>query len=212
MSGRVARGLQVAAACLIVAAFAGLSHYCNSVPGAGDFGAALALTPVTVVALALTWRGTPRPIAALLTVGLAGVFYASWPFLRQHFPLVSLVQESAVYALLGLTFGRSLLPDQVALCTRLADKVHGPLTPREVWYTRRVTAAWALYFVAIAAISIGLYAYAPLRLWSFYINFCVLPLLGAMFVGEYLVRRRLLPRGHRAGLLATVRVYFTAPQ
>jgi uncharacterized membrane protein len=40
----------------------------------------------------------------------------------------------------------------------------------------------------------------------------VLPLVGAMFVAEYLVRRRVLPSGPRAGLLATVRVYLATPQ
>ena len=33
------------------------------------------------------------------------------------------------------------------LCTQLADKVHGPLSALELRYTRRVTAAWTLFFV-----------------------------------------------------------------
>ena len=98
------------------------------------------------------------------------------------------------------------------MCTQLADKVHGPLSPREVRYTRGVTVAWTLFFFGIAAVSMLLYAAAPLRVWSFYINFCALPLIGAMFVAEYLVRRRTLPGGPRAGLLATVRVYFANPR
>jgi uncharacterized membrane protein len=209
---RWVRRLQCVAAALLVAAYAGLSHYCNSLAGAHDLGAALALAPLTVIAMILAWRGTSPPVAMLLTAGLGGLLYGLWPLLTQNYALFSLVQESGVYCLLGVTFSRSLLPTQVALCTHLADKVHGPLSPHELRYTRRVTAAWAVFCFSIAAVSILLYLLAPLRIWSIYINFCVLPLVGTMFVAEYLVRRRVLPQNRRAGLLATVRVYLATPQ
>jgi uncharacterized membrane protein len=90
--------------------------------------------------------------------------------------------------------------------------VHGPLSPREVLYTRHVTLAWTVFFFAIVAISVLLFLHAALRIWSIYINFCVLPLIGAMFLAEYLVRRRVLPLVKRGGLLATVRVYFASPR
>jgi uncharacterized membrane protein len=82
----------------------------------------------------------------------------------------------------------------------------------EVLYTRRVTAAWAVFFFAITALSLVLYRWAPLRIWSIYINFCVLPLIAAMFLAEYLVRRQVLPQVTGAGLLATVRVYIASQQ
>jgi uncharacterized membrane protein len=208
---RWGRRLQYAAACLLVVSYAGLSHYSNSGSVHG-LGAALALAPLTTVALILAWRGTPPLAAMALTVALAVALYYVWPLLERNFSLFYLLQESVVYCLLGLTFGRSLLPNHIAMCTQLANKVHGPLSAREVLYTRRVTAAWTLFFFAIAAVSILLFVYAPLRIWSIYINFCVLPLVGAMFVAEYWVRRRVLPPIKRAGLLATVRVYFANPQ
>jgi uncharacterized membrane protein len=203
------RRLQYAVACLTVVTYAALSHYSNST-GAHGLGAALALTPLTAIALILAWRWTP-PAAILLTGGLATMLYNLWPLLERNSSLLNLVQESVVYSLLGLTFSRSLLRNHVALCTQLADKLHGPLSPREVLYTRRVTVAWAVFFFTIAAVSILLFLRAPLRIWSIYINFCVLPLVSAMFVAEYLVRRRVLPQVKRAGLLATVRVYFASP-
>lgn len=212
MSRHWGRRLQCAAVCIVIAAYAGLSHYCNSVAGAHELGAALALGPLTALALILVWRWTPPPAAILLTIGLAALVYGLWPLLGHNFSLFYLVQESGVYGLLGLTFSRSLLPNRVATCTHLADKLHGPLSPREVLYTRRVTAAWAVFFFTVAAVSILLFLFAPLRVWSIYINFCVLPLVGAMFVAEYLVRRRVLPQVRRAGLLATVRVYLATPQ
>lgn len=212
MRARWRRRLQCAAACILVAAYAGLSHYCNSVDGAHDLGAALALGPFTLLALILAWRASPVPLAILLTAGLAGLLYVSWPLLKQNFGLFYLVQESGVYGLLGVTFTRSLMLNRVALCTQLADKVHGPLSPREVLYTRRVTAAWAIFFFAVAAVSVLLFVFAPFRIWSVYINFCTLPLVGAMFGAEYLIRHRVLPDTRRDGLLATIRVYFATSQ
>jgi len=106
--------------------------------------------------------------------------------------------------------GRSLAGDRVALCTQLADQIHGPLTAQEVRYTRRVTAAWALFFVSITAATLSLFVYAPLRTWSLFANFCVVPLIGLMFVAEYAVRRRVLPQVQRRGILAGVRAYFAS--
>jgi uncharacterized membrane protein len=194
-----------------IVAYAGLSYYSSS-SDAHDLGAVLALAPATLVGLILAWRSAPPAVALLATVALAALLCHFWPLLKANFTLFYLVQESSIYGLLGLTFTRSLLPKQVALCTQLADKIHGPLSPREVWYTRRVTAAWAVFFFAVVAVSILLFLFAPMRIWAIFINFCTLPLVGGMFVAEYLVRRRALPQIKRAGLLATVRVYFTSPQ
>ncbi len=158
----------------------------------------------------LAWRTAPRAVAALLCACLAGMIVGLWPVLRQNYPLVNLVQDSSAYGLLGFTFGRSLMPGRVALCTQLADKEHGPLSAQEVRYTRQVTAAWTVFFFVITAASILLFAAAPLRMWSLFINFCVLPLVGAMFIAEYQVRRRILPDLQRTGLLATLRTYLAA--
>lgn len=211
MSRRWGRRLQYPAACLLVVAYATLSHYCNSARAPG-LGAALALAPATGIASILVWRSTPPPAAMLLLAGLALLLGMVWPLMERNFPLFSVVQESGVYGLLGVTFSRSLAGGRIALCTRLADKVHGPLLPREVLYTRRVTGAWAVFFFTIAALSILLFVGEPLRIWSLYINFCVLPLVGLMFLAEYLVRRRVLPQVEHGGLLATLRVYLAHPQ
>jgi uncharacterized membrane protein len=202
--------LQYAAACIAITVYAGLSHYSNAVAGGRDLGAALALAPISAVATILAWRAAPRAVATVLCVCLAGLIAALWPVLRQNYPLINLVQDSSVYGLLGFTFGRSLMPGRVALCTQLADKEHGPLSAHEVRYTRQVTAAWTVFFFVITAVSILLFVSAPLRIWSLFINFCVLPLVGAMFIAEYQVRRRILPDLERTGLLATLRVYLAA--
>ncbi len=196
-------------ACASIVAYAALSHYSNTV-GDRSLGAVLAVAPLSLLAVALAWRWTP--VAALgAAAALALVFHGAWTVLQSNFSLVSLLQQSGADALLGYAFARTLDSHQVALCTRLADRVHGPLSAPEVAYTRRVTAAWAVFFFASAAVSIILYAAAPLWIWSIYAYFCTVPLMAVMFLAEYGIRRRVLP-AVGGGLMATLRVYFASPE
>jgi len=206
---RAGRGLQIAAACALLAAYSGLSHFCNT-HGRQRMGAALALTPPLVLGLSLLWRSVRPWIAGPLTVALALLLYDGWGQLEKKFSMVYLMQECGMYSLLAFGFGRSLSPGNLALCTRLADRLHGPLTPREVRYTRQVTVAWAVFFGTLTLTILGLYAFASLSIWSLFVNFIALPLVGLMFVAEYAVRRRALPQTERRGILASVRVFLSS--
>jgi uncharacterized membrane protein len=204
------RRLQLAAVILFVVAYAGLSHYSNSMAETHDLGVGLAVGPVITIGLLLLWRWTHWGAALLAAVAVAALLRHYWPVLERSFTWVYLIQEGGFYSLMAASFGQSLLGDRVALCTQLADKIHGPLTPQELLYTRRVTAAWALFFVLILMVTVGLFLFAPLRIWSLFANFCVLPLIGLMFVAEYAVRKHALPQVRRRGILAAVRVYFAS--
>jgi uncharacterized membrane protein len=204
------RRVQLAAIILFVVAYAGLSHYSNSVAKTHILGTGLAVGPVLAISLLLLWRWA-HPWVALLAGAAAAVLLGRyWSVLEQNFSVVYLLQEGGFYSLMAASFGQSLLGRRVALCTRLADRVHGPLTPQEVLYTRRVTAAWFLFFVLITAATLILFFYAPLRVWSVFANFFVVPLMALMFVAEYAVRRRVLPQVQRPGILSAVRVYFAS--
>jgi uncharacterized membrane protein len=204
------RRLQLAAIIALVVAYAGLSHYSNSAAKTHALGVGLALGPLLSVGLLLLWRWTHLSVALLGAAAAAALLRHYWPVLEKNFSVIYLLQEGGFYSLMAASFGVSLLGRRVALCTQLADKVHGPLSPQEVLYTRRVTAAWALFFILITAATLGLFVIAPLRIWSLFANFCVLPLIGLMFVAEYAVRRRVLPQAPRRGILAAVRVYFAS--
>jgi uncharacterized membrane protein len=205
------RRLQLAAIIAFVVAYAGLSHYSNSVAKTHDLGVALALGPVLAVGLALIWRWT-HVLVALLAVAVAAVLLRHyWPLLERNFPLVYLLQEAGFYSLMAASFGLSLRRHETALCTQLADKVHGPLSAQEIRYTRQVTAAWTIFFLAITLVTILLFATAPLRVWSLFANFFAVPLMVLMFAAEYAVRRRVLPQVQGGGVLAAVRVYFASP-
>jgi uncharacterized membrane protein len=204
------RRLQLAAIVAFVVVYAGLSHYSNSVAKTHDLGVGLALGPLLTVGILLVWRWGHPGVAILAAAATAVLLRHYWPALEQNFALVYLLQEGGFYGLMAFSFGLSLFGGREALCTQLADKVHGPLTTQEVLYTRRVTAAWALFFVLVTAATLVLFVLAPLRIWSLFANFCVLPLIGLMFAGEYAIRRRALPQVARRGILAAVRVYFAS--
>jgi uncharacterized membrane protein len=158
--------------------------------------------------LVLLWRSSGALLALLAATTTAYLLRTFWPLFAQNFSIVYLVQQAGFYSIMAFTFGRSLRKDRVPLCTELADRLHGPLSALELRYTRSVTVAWALFFLLNLAATFLLYRFAPLRIWSLFVNFCSLPLILLMFVAEYLVRRRVLPQVQRSGLIATLRVYF----
>jgi uncharacterized membrane protein len=205
----VGRWLQIAAASATLAAYTGLSHYCNT-HGVGALGAVLALTPPLLLGLGLLWRSTRAWIAGPLTVAAALLLYDGWPQLEKKFSMVYLLQECSMYGLLAFGFARSLAPEETALCTRVADRLHGPLTPRELRYTRQVTAAWAIFFGTLTLTILALYLFGPLSIWSMFVNFIALPLIALMFAAEYMFRRRALPETDRRGILASVRVFLSS--
>jgi uncharacterized membrane protein len=205
------RRLQLAAVVVFFIAYSLLSHYSNSNAQAQDLGAGLALAPMLTLGLVLLWRSSGALIAVLAAAAAALLLQHYWPLFTENFSIVYLIQQCGFYAIMAFTFGRSLFKGQVPLCTQLADKVHGPLSALELRYTRSVTVAWVIFFLLNIAVNCVLFEFAPLRLWSLFVNFLSLPLILLMFVAEYAVRRRVLPKVQRNGLIATLRVYFANP-
>ncbi|HWX80359.1 MAG TPA: hypothetical protein VNZ02_09720 [Steroidobacteraceae bacterium] len=202
--------LQLAAVIVFLAAYSLLSHYGTSHPQAHDLGAALALAPLLTIGLVLIWRWGGALQAFIAAAAAWFLLRHYWPLLTQHFIMVVLIQQCGLYAIMAVTFGSTLRGGRVPLCTQLATKVHAPLTVRELKYTRSVTVAWVVFFLLNLAATLLIYEFAPLRIWSLFVNFCTFPLILLMFVAEYAVRRVALPRGPR-GLMATLRVYFANP-
>jgi uncharacterized membrane protein len=205
-SGR--RSLQLAAVVLFFIAYSLLSHYSNLNPQARDLAVALALAPMLTLGVVLLWRWNGGPVAVAGAGVAALLLRTSWPTLLENFSIVYLAQQAGFYSMMAFTFARTLRKDRVPLCTQFADRVHGPLSPLELRYTRCVTTAWAVFFLANLAATFVLFEFAPLRVWSLFANFISLPLILLMFAAEYAVRLRVLPKVQRNGLIATLRVYF----
>ncbi len=158
-------------------------------------GAWLALIPVAALAV---WavRRSRRPRTTLVGVGATIVIlWIGWPMLERNFPSLLFVEHAGANAVLAIVFGRTLLRNREALCTRFARALHDTL-PREVErYTRLVTLAWTIFFGAVFVLSCGLYLGGYLAAWSLLANI----LSPGPYRGD-VPRRISRARAHVAGL------------
>jgi uncharacterized membrane protein len=99
------------------------------------------------------------------------------------------VPHAMAYLALLALFGASLQPGREAVITVLARRSRGRLSADIVRYTRRVTWAWCWFFLAQLICSLMLLLFAPLGVWSVFINLCNLPLIGVMLCAEYVYRQ-----------------------
>ncbi|MDH4323419.1 MAG: hypothetical protein OEZ09_10625 [Betaproteobacteria bacterium] len=160
-------------------------------------------------------RGRTRGwLALLIALALGYAVLAHWLTTEQgrtalgglgpYVPWFYFLQHIAMFIALAVWFGASLRAGREALVTRFALLVEGALSPAGLAYTRGATLAWAVFSAAVAAASALLYFLAPLALWSLFANLLTLPLVGAMFVAEFLVRIRVCPELSHGGLLRGV--------
>ena len=72
-------------------------------------------------------------------------------------------------------------------------RLHEPsLTVSGVRYTQKVTQVWCGFFVLNGSIAIITALHTSREVWSIYNGFIAYILMGAMFVGEWLIRRRFI--------------------
>ena len=204
------RGLALFA---LAAAWAWLAHRGSAGEGNADFAAALATLPVVAIVVMLLWRvGNPLWIAG---GGLAvlGLLAWLWPALRQNVALLYYVQHLGTNLALAVLFGRSLFGPREALVTQFSRKAHcGVISAAKARYTRQVTIAWTLFFLATALLSTLLFWLAPPVVWSLFANLLTVPLILLMFAVEYFFRCRLLAPGDRSSVADTIRGYRAAMQ
>ncbi|MBS0545684.1 MAG: hypothetical protein JSR40_18335 [Proteobacteria bacterium] len=99
----------------------------------------------------------------------------------------------AAMALGMLTLFALSLRRPPSMIERLA-RLHEPnLPPAGVRYTRRVTQIWCAFFVGNGTVAAYTSVYASREEWALYNGLIAYVLMGALFTGEWLVRRRLFP-------------------
>ena len=192
---------------LCCAAYALLAHWAASSPHPGGYGALVVCAPVLAVGLAVAWRSSHRPLWLGLWLLAVGGIAIAGESLPDGTLWLLLLQSVGLNAAMGLAFGRTLMPGSTPMVSLLAQVVHGQLSPRLTRYTRGVTVAWVLYFAVTTLASILLFFVAPAPVWSGFVNLLSLPLLVAMFAGEYLVRRIVIPASERTGFFQAVAAY-----
>lgn len=91
-------------------------------------------------------------------------------------------------SMLGL-FGSSLIQGP-PIVERMA-RIREPELPEvAVRYTRQVTQVWCWFFLANGLMAAGLTLWAPLSWWTLYTGLISYGLMGLLFAGEWLIRRR----------------------
>lgn len=161
-----------------------------SVTGAqgGALRAALLWLPLVAFAGWVVARARNKAtwLAALSVAGV--IVYVAENQERLGLAAVSGIPHAAAYLFLLWCFGRTLAPGTEPMVTRFARRVHGGLPPDMEMFTRSLTIAWCLFFAAQLIVSAMLFKFAPLEVWSGFVNLLNLPLLGLMFAGQWIYR------------------------
>ena len=195
--------LRTAAIVMAGTAFLG-SHIAAALRHADGALALAALQAIAVgAALSLT-RRLPRSIGPLVALALLLALALG----ARHSPAAGLLAgagaaHALLYTGLLLVFARTLRPGQTALVTSLASRINPGFHAGMVPYTRAVTAAWALFFASQLVVSAVLLGIDP-PLWRLFVTALHLPLVLAMTLAEFAVRR-LRWRHESVGLLETIR-------
>ncbi len=195
---------------LFVVGYALLAHYTN-VAGTETLGTIVALAPILVAAVSLTWQLRRHKVIPILFVLACLALAIAWGRIEKHYSLIYWLEHAGTELFLCFIFGRTLLEGREPMVTFFARMIHGPLSPELQAYTRAVTKAWVAFFAVMAALSTLLFLLVSVEVWSMFANFFTAPLIALMFLGEYLVRRRLHPKMEHAPILEGVKAYWKHP-
>jgi uncharacterized membrane protein len=121
-----------------------------------------------------------------------------WFYLAQH------VVTNLIFAWL---FGQTLLAPRTPLITGFAQTIHGQLPDNILRYTRGVTLAWTVFFLAQIALSLFIFYVFSLETWSLFANVLNWPLVILMFMAEYLCRKIMNPDFQHAGIKESINAY-----
>ena len=202
-----ARAARVALVAVLSVAFAFSAHVAIAGGASPRLGAALSLVPLALLAAWAVRRSHARWAGYLVALGALAALWLGWGALERRFADLFFVEHAGGHLALAILFGHTLAPGREPLCTRFARLIHGELAPDVLEYTRRITVAWTAFFAAMFTLSCALYLGGFVAQWSFFANIVAPLLVVAMFVVEYAIRMRVLPRQHRVGILGGIRAF-----
>jgi uncharacterized membrane protein len=200
--------VRIAAVLLLGAAYVLGSHWLMVQTEASPWNVVGVLSPMLVVVGLGAWRSGHLGVAACVVAVLAALCVQAALGIRVTSHALYLLQHAGVNFFLALFFGSTLRPGRTALITTLARKVHmGDLPPGHLAYTRKLTLAWVIFFLAIVAISLMLFFGAAFETWAVFANLVTPVAVGAMFVGEHFLRFRLHPEFKRSSVAQAIQAY-----
>jgi len=133
--------------------------------------------PALRISAAARWSA----VGALVLVGLA-----VWSNVLLPLKLYPVLVNMAFLAAFGIS-----LTTPMSMVERMARLREPDLPPEGVRYTRRVTQAWCVFFVINGSIALVTSLWASEAVWSLYNGVIAYGLMGMMFGGEMLLRRRM---------------------
>jgi uncharacterized membrane protein len=161
--------------------------------------------PLAAMLVTYSWHSRARWPVLLATLAGFVALHVYTPELINRIVWVYFLQDLTCNLFAASVFALSLRSSSEALCTRLARLAHSNMTPRVQRYTRQITYAWAIFFAGCVLLSAVLFLSGHIAAWSWFANIMNLPLVGAMFVVEYLVRLCVIPKAERSGIVETIR-------
>lgn len=130
----------------------------------------------------VVWVFAGAGAAVLALLGIAG---NSWLPLKLY--------PVAVNAVLLAVFAASVVKPPTVI-ERIARLREPALPDSGVAYTRKVTLVWCVFFVANGLVALATALWASNEIWLLYNGLVCYVLMGALFAGEWLVRRRVRAR------------------
>ena len=173
----------------------------------------IGIAPVIGGLLIAAWKSNVKIIALAACAAVLAALYLFADFLCDHIAWFYFLQHAGTMAFLAAIFGITLGSYEGALCSRIAQLLSKTaLDANYLKYTWKVTAAWTIYFVASAALSVALFFFAPVEIWSLFATVLTPIFIGAFFVIEYLIRLRALPGQTHFSISETIQAYRNHPR
>jgi uncharacterized membrane protein len=173
------------------------------------FAVLLGILPIAVACFAAAWHFRSRNLSLLFVASCALIILLNFEYLQAHVAWLYFIQHVGAMSVLGVTFGRTLGQTHGdALCSSMARVMnHKPLDEGYLRYTWNVTLAWTIFFAISALVSVLLFFFGPIEIWSFFANVLTPILVVVMFAGEYLIRLRVLTDRPHFSISETIFAY-----
>lgn len=145
-------------------------------------------------------------IVAIVLLGAASRTIAHAGWVREAHALW-LAEHVGFNLALAFAFARTLRAGATPLITQLAHALEPNLPVDVARYTRSVTAAWAIFLLALASVSCAVYASVPFETWSVFATVGTPVLVIAMFCGEIAMQRHRYPHRRHPSIAECLRAF-----
>jgi uncharacterized membrane protein len=207
-AGRIATGVAMAVAGL---AYLALGYVAAAWEHPPLIALLVGLIPPAALALTSTLQLPDgwRALAMVAWVAVMAALLLQLDRLMAHAALFYFIQHAGAMGFLAFTFGNTLWGTHgQALCSRMAKlMLASDMDDSYIKYTWQVTAVWTFFFGVVGSLSVLLFFFGNVETWSLFANVLTPILVFSLFVGEYLVRVRVLPNRPHLSIVETIQAY-----